>query len=269
MEIGKNMCLAICLNPKKKMEKDITKKIIKHAWESNPDGGGFAYIKDGEIVIEKGFMTAKKFIKAFFRARHQNQDSMFLAHLRWASKGVVNEENTHPFIINDGEFAMIHNGTIYNVDTEKDQSDTSAFAENILSKLPANFISEKVYDSLIEDYIGKSKVAMLLKNNTIRIYNGQLGHVEDGGNIWYSNDYYKLHVKRYTATTTTTVHKTCTYCNGMLIFQGEQNSGICNECVSACSDEYDGTSLFCYKCGRDLNLRHEMATGLCNICKYE
>ena len=76
---------------------------------SNTDGTGSAYIKDGKFVVDK---WAKPFSKI---ARRNNflghmpyTDSWTIAHLRAASHGGNRKENTHPFLV--GNWAFIHNG---------------------------------------------------------------------------------------------------------------------------------------------------------------
>ncbi|GAF71947.1 unnamed protein product, partial [marine sediment metagenome] len=40
-----------------------------------------------------------------------------IAHNRWQTHGVEAEKNSHPHLSNDGAFAVVHNGEIYNKDT--------------------------------------------------------------------------------------------------------------------------------------------------------
>ncbi|HWG92205.1 MAG TPA: class II glutamine amidotransferase [Candidatus Thermoplasmatota archaeon] len=73
------------------------------------DGWGIARFAPGHTDVVKRATNAgddPEFLKATEGARA----TALLAHIRWASVGSVNEENTHPF--RHGPWAFSHNGTV-------------------------------------------------------------------------------------------------------------------------------------------------------------
>jgi len=74
-------------------ERKLTKAEFETCWIYNPDGVGFAYIRDGVNVYEKGFMNIKD-----AWARYETLELPHVCHFRLASFGPVVPELTHPFI---------------------------------------------------------------------------------------------------------------------------------------------------------------------------
>lgn len=228
------MCLAIALPPVNELENEIPLSHLANGWETNKHGAGMAYVKDGKVVIDKGYMRYGKFKRRFLKLRRLNPDSYFLVHMRYASRGEVSKENTHPFWVHEGESAMIHNGTI-SINTEKGQSDTGAFA-NLLSGLPKGFTKVGAFSRLIISYINTDKIAVLTSDNEINIYNSDNGESLNG--IWYSNDYYTgeysrssngCKVKRYVDPVEDVTLK-CS-CGMPLFYEQEFVVGKCVECM--------------------------------------
>ena len=58
------MCVALLTTP----GKVIDNASLFNGWSSNPHGGGFAYVRDDKVVIEKGFMEYNAFQKAYAAA---------------------------------------------------------------------------------------------------------------------------------------------------------------------------------------------------------
>ena len=83
------MCIALVKLP----DANVSEDNLRACWQSNPDGAGFAYIKDGKVTIEKGFMTLKPFMEALNVALEANKESTFLIHFRIATHGDVNADN--------------------------------------------------------------------------------------------------------------------------------------------------------------------------------
>ena len=175
------MCLAIYRSD----TGDVPKQFMQEGFRRNPDGAGFAFPQDGEVVIRKGYKTFKKFYKRYLEVA---EDIPMLIHFRYATKGNVDQSNCHPFRLSK-KFAMIHNGTIDRVLTENEMSDSWNFANRILGPIVRkhpNFIYTDHGKRIINLAIGgTNKVAVMNHRGKATIFNEKLGHWRDG--TWYSN----------------------------------------------------------------------------------
>lgn len=160
-------------------------------WTRNKDGGGFAYVHDGKVVISKGFMTYSELIAAYSAAFElYGATSAFLVHMRVRSAGSVSQANTHPFPVMGG--ALIHNGTMFTPTGEKlgpadDRwSDTRGFAESLHDKL--SYENACLAKTKLEKLIGAfNKIALLYDNGQFVILNEASGEWVD--DVWFSNNY--------------------------------------------------------------------------------
>lgn len=175
------MCVAIVANQGAVVPNDR----LWQGWSRNRDGGGFAYVKDGEVVIEKGFMEYNKFQKAYEKAAEKYAaESPFLVHMRITTSGGTSKVNTHPFKIKGG--AMIHNGVMFTPTGEENRgkSDTRIFAErfhNILQLEDVLAAGEDIIDA-VGSY---NKLAFLYDDRRYAILNEQAGYWLN--DVWYSN----------------------------------------------------------------------------------
>lgn len=146
-----------------------------------------AYIKDGKVVIEKGFMKVEDFIPRYHQLIEEgvNKDNPMLIHFRIMTTGEVGRDNCHPFYIGEkeGDAALIHNGSFYGGRSGCDKSDTRVVAERIGDKFlyePTLFAKGK-----IERKLGNyNKVVLLYNTGDYIILNEHEGAW--GGDIWYS-----------------------------------------------------------------------------------
>ena len=176
------MCIAI-LAPK---GQTVPNEVLVRAFNGNRDGAGFAYIKKGEIVVDKGYMELPVFCNKYKQliASKVHEDSPMLIHCRIATIGKVCAENCHPFRIREG--AMIHNGSLWwdsYSSRASAKSDTRLFAERLHNALK--------YDDMIVDKaglekaIGFDKMAFLFKTGKYIILNEDRGTWHGG--VWYSH----------------------------------------------------------------------------------
>jgi predicted glutamine amidotransferase len=179
-----------------------SKKILRNCWENNPDGAGMMYVKDGHVVIDKGYMEFSDFWKAF-RALKLTKNDIIVFHFRWATAGTIEPGNCHPFPLSDDvsdlkaldvlcPVAVAHNGMIGN--GENDLSDTMVFVRDFLADpaVQGNLDSEAIL-ALITRSIGPSRMIFLDVTEKI-ILLGE-GWIKDHGLI-YSNDRYKVESQR-------------------------------------------------------------------------
>ena len=177
------MCIAI-VKPKGIA---IHEEYLRASWIANPDGAGFAYVKEGKVVVEKGFMTLAPFIEAYKQAADSNKKSNFLIHFRIRSMGDKSDGNTHPFEYEHG--CMIHNGTLDGTGAKWGEggSDTKLFLDKFKEKLTLAVLDK--YKTQMGEAIGVgNKLAFLFNGGQYRIINEQRGLWRDG--IWYSNSTY-------------------------------------------------------------------------------
>ena len=172
------MCVAI-VKPK---GAKITKKSLGQAWETNPDGGGFAFSNKGQIVIFKS-LDKKEFIDKLWEAL-KLVDETFLIHFRIRTSGQTDLNNCHPFAINK-DCVFIHNGIINNVESNNYMSDTRFFNRDILQQCGFQF-GNKAQLKLIERFIGNgNKLAFLNSKGQFQIANEQIGTWQK--DVWFSN----------------------------------------------------------------------------------
>jgi predicted glutamine amidotransferase len=183
--------------------KSFEEEKFQNAWSHNSDGAGFMYVKDKTVLVEKGFFDFKSFWESFSKI---GDDCVRVVHFRKTSVGDNNEDNCHPFYIND-DLAFVHNGTIlgikdYQKDDEKKYSDTYLFNEKILKPLikkSATMIhaSEDV-QWLISRAIDKDKMVFLNKFGRAIVLNAHQGNWLEEKSIWTSS--YDHNHKKYVHT---------------------------------------------------------------------
>ena len=181
------MCIAI-YTPAGKV---LPKNILENCFENNDDGCGFAYINTS--LTEKRQIFVKKtldfdtFYRQYQRATRVNPDSPFLIHFRIKTHGPVSKENCHPFMVRD-DLVFIHNGIISGVGHDKEKSDTRLFNERVLKKLPVGWEDNTGIRTLVEDFIGHSKIITMDLDGVVQIFNEEKGTWKD--NCWFSNTSY-------------------------------------------------------------------------------
>lgn len=179
------MCIAI-LN----LNGSISKRQIQNSWANNNHGAGFAYSDGSKMVVYKTDKSANEFYKNYRKHRLENSDVPFLLHFRISTHGLINEDNLHPFVIND-KVALIHNGMVdFKGHTHSDpRSDTRFMCEEVLSLLPDGWHLSPGVHQLMMEVGGWSKFVMLDLDHKYAIVNESAGHWFEGN--WYSNTSYK------------------------------------------------------------------------------
>ena len=163
---------------------------------SNPHGYGFAMVIDGKIFRYRT-MSARKAVSKFIHMRQQYPDSYAIWHARYATHGVKNQDNCHPFIVGgDADTVLAHNGVLDTfIDKGDKRSDTRVFAEDILPKLGGvRALDDANLYRLVQGWASGSKIAVLTTNPQaeyqLYLINERLGHWDDDG-VWWSNNSYK------------------------------------------------------------------------------
>lgn len=175
------MCLII-FAPK---GSSIQREWMLNAFTNNPDGAGFAYSDGTKTYTVKGLMTFAAFEEALNLVPRQYPR---LIHFRYATLGVVNEENTHPFPLDKSGGVMAHNGPCVSQSFKGDatRSDSRHLAEDLMAKLDEGTI--KLLHPVFEDFIESgNKLAFLFSDGSHMLVNEQLGTWKKG--VWLSNTY--------------------------------------------------------------------------------
>ena len=124
-----------------------------------------------------------------------------IGHTRWATHGVVNNENTHPHLSYSKSVSLVHNGIVENYDDLKkflirnnvsiqSQTDSEIIAHLIDLKLNCKFDIEKALLSTLKMLEGINSVALMCKTFPDKIY--AFSSDSSGGLIIGENKYNKF-----------------------------------------------------------------------------
>lgn len=194
------MCVILHKPSAIKLKRDIYEMCFKN----NDDGAGIAYVKDKQLVVNKGFFDFDEF---YSKEIEPNEHLELLIHFRVASPGmVINADNCHPFSFtsktfdNRFEFALVHNGRI-DYPVTPGTSDTSSFTKDVMAVhldrdpwFMDHHVSLWMLDRIVNPMQhNRNKIAVMrydtLKDEcSVAIMGKKLG-VEAHG-CWFSNDSY-------------------------------------------------------------------------------
>ena len=188
------MCLLVVCSP----DSTPKKKDLECASCANPHGFGFAVITPNGIVTGRG-MSSKKVIKQFLEVRKEFPSSYAMFHARYATHGVKNEDNCHPFKVpSNPDTYLAHNGILdIKIAVSDRRSDTRIFAEDTLPAMGgvAALDDDHVWAMLSKWSLG-SKIAILTLDPAAKeqcyIINESAGHWDNEG-MWWSNSSYKAY----------------------------------------------------------------------------
>lgn len=260
------MCLLVVSSPNSTPRK----KDLENASCNNPHGFGYAVIAGNKIITGKG-MSSKKVIKEFLEVRKKYPNSYAMYHARFATHGVKNDDNCHPFKVGGSNLTYLaHNGILpVDIPANDMRSDTRIFAEDILPAMGG----VKALDStnlyrMIEGWASGSKIAVFTLDPVAEydcyIINEDLGHWDNAGN-WWSNDGYKeqswaKYFSRYDDTFSDSYEYSCLICASDIDEDDNpyycMNCGACFECNMIVND-----SCLCWTPEREEHTRHKQTTG--------
>jgi len=216
------MCIIVV---KKKDIKMPSMDTLETCFLHNPDGAGFMYVDNEEVVIEKGFMTwdAYKTRLTELNKQYNNfEGKVFVSHFRIGTQGKNDEHTCHPFPITGRhrllrktnlrtDVAMVHNGILSEYNSyskyakyhEKDAllSDTQLFIRytvNAFKSLNRNFYKNPEVVECLAHISDGSKLCFLDKFEQL-VMTGN--YVSDENGVLYSNTSYipYTYVKSYSS----------------------------------------------------------------------
>ena len=183
---------------------------------NNPHGFGIVAVTGKKLEVfhrfnEKG-NDPEEVAKAM--ERYKDCDMQFL-HLRYTTKGTSSRENVHPFTVykRDGKrVEFMHNGSFgrFISNDEKVKSDTRQFAENFVTPLLTNYITENgpadiedpFLEKVMQEYFHNSCRGLLVANDQRPLFLGGWSKYKAPDDVEYivSNTDYFVNIQSHRAT---------------------------------------------------------------------
>lgn len=181
------MCL-IFLKPKT-AKNYLTKERFNNALTNNPHAVGIVYRNNGKVEIQRFVKPSANKDEIYDIIKDKEE---FAVHFRYATHGILNLTNTHPFIVTKG-LCMMHNGVMSEFgDLNKDWSDTKNFVEYFLKPYVEeegiSVVQNPEFKADLEKVIGSgNKLLFIDENFNYSIINEKAGTWREG--CWLSNTY--------------------------------------------------------------------------------
>lgn len=177
------MCLIIN-RPEPSVE--IPESLLERALGQNPHGWGVMRAGRKGLVIDRGLKPA-----GFWNAFKAVGAAPCAIHFRFSTHGKIDTANCHPFVVCEGQYAVMHNGVIQVPIVDKDRSDTHHFAAYVLGPIleahPGLFGSDYL-ESVLSSLVGPgNKLAIMRADGKCMIVNREAGEEYNG--LWLSNGY--------------------------------------------------------------------------------
>ena len=215
---------------------------------SNPHGFGFA-IHAGDRIISERSMSAKKSIARFMELRAQYPDGYAMWHARYATHGVKNEQNCHPFMVGGDERTYLaHNGVLdISIAKSDKRSDTRVFAEDTLPRIGGvSALDDDNVWIMAESWSKGSKIAILTcdpaAKHPMYLLNESAGTWDNEG-IWWSNQSHKRTTYLEPVKKTYDESDYKLWADDAVIIDGEE---LCPFCESI--TDYDDNPYYCNMC---------------------
>lgn len=191
------MCVIISRNAGVKIPADM----IEQACDINKHGWGLMYAKKGKLHIDRSLKQPNDPKEVMDKLQSLGDRHVYL-HLRHATVGEINAENSHPFTIltrkrHGVDLAMMHNGTLFTYKpevTNTKDSDTLMFVRQMVAPLAQRvnaFCGQKVlFDKFFTQIIHgelhytQSVILFLDSNGTELIFHKEKGKQFDG---WWAS----------------------------------------------------------------------------------
>lgn len=175
------MCVIIVKDKKDRLPSNDE---LRKCFDYNPDGAGFMYTDNGKVIIDKGYMSWKTFIKHYNKlvAKYDNfKGKSLVIHCRIGTGGGNNIHNTHGYPLtnkisemqktyNTCDVGLAHNGIISDYKPQEDYyNDTQEFIKEFiynLQKFDKQFYKRRYFRDMITSNSG-SKWAIIDKDDNL------------------------------------------------------------------------------------------------------
>lgn len=177
---------------------ELLSEFFSHGTE-HPNGWGMAFFYGNAVSLEKQPEASHKSSYLKQRLQFKVEADKMIAHIRLATRGTLNYENTHPFVMRDNSdrtWTLAHNGTIFDCDLlnpfahcQQGQTDSERILAYIISRVNLEQKKKKelsgqerfeLIDEIIGEITPENKVNLLL-------FDGELMYVHTN----YQNSLYR------------------------------------------------------------------------------
>lgn len=203
------MCIIIAKDKNNRLP---SKKELKECFKNNHDGAGFMYVKNKQVVIDKGYMTENAFMNRYqelCKEFNNFKDKCLVIHCRIGTGGTNSAKNTHPYAITNHVWKLhstytkcnvgiAHNGIIRDYipfNDKRDINDTQNFIMSYLYRIykyDKDFYKRE-YQRKAIDEMSSSKFAILDKDENLYL----IGYFIKDNNLSFSNTSYQSWEDRY------------------------------------------------------------------------
>ena len=164
-----------------------TKGLIDDIFSSNPDGLGVMYINKHGLAIRKVLPASADAARQFIQTLPTDDRQMAL-HWRWKTHGDINLDNCHPYDIQPGISAMMHNGVLKTGNAkDKSKSDTWHFVNDFLKNSAPDTLHDPAFLYFLGSYIGDNRFAIMSEDGRLSVVNK--GQGVSHKDVWFSNTY--------------------------------------------------------------------------------
>lgn len=192
------MCELFGVTSRSKLElNELLLRFFSHGTE-HPNGWGMAFFYGNAVSLEKQPEASYKSNYLKQRLQYKVEADKMIAHIRLATRGSLNYENTHPFVMRDNSdrtWTLAHNGTIFDCDllnpftrSQQGQTDSERILAYIVSRMNTEMENKKelsgqerfgLIDEIMCEITPENKVNLLL-------FDGELMYVHTN----YQNSLY-------------------------------------------------------------------------------
>lgn len=175
------MCELFGVTSRSKIElNELLWEFFSHGIE-HPNGWGMAFFYGNAVSLEKQPESAHKSVYLKQRLQSKVEADNMIAHIRLATRGNLDYENTHPFVMRDNSnrtWTLAHNGTIFDCDllnpfvhSQQGQTDSERILAYIISRVNLELEKKKelsaqerfdLIDKILSEITPENKVNLLL-----------------------------------------------------------------------------------------------------------